>query len=117
MIYQLIAQASDPWTLPRLLELGLGGTAFGLVIWLVRHVTTKTIPDIMTQHKITNEAQLTAFERINREQRVEFREILESDRQLHHAREEAMRSEFRAAINKFENTLQRLDEQVAENKQ
>lgn len=93
----MLAQITDP---SRLVEYGIGISAFGLIVWLVHHVTSKTIPGLIGAFKETNEKQLEAFERVNKEQRVEFREILEKDRELHHAREEAQRKEFRDAIEK-----------------
>lgn len=79
-------------------DYGVAISAFGLVAWLVRHVTSTTIPGMIEDFKETSRTQLEVFERVNREQRQEFRETLESDRQLHHKREEALRQEFRDAI-------------------
>ncbi len=116
MIHDLILIAStpaDPWTLPRLIELGIGGIAMGLVVWLVRHVTTKTIPDMNNKHQEQTTKQLEVFERVNKEQRVEFREILESDRELHYRREAALRGEFKTALDEFKQTQSELVGQLA----
>ena len=82
----------------RLVEYGIGIGAFALVAWIVRHVTTNTIPGLVKDFKEAIKEQSDAFERTNRENRQEFREILESDRQLHHQREEVLRAEFREVM-------------------
>lgn len=95
-----------------LIPLGLGPAAFGLVVWVVRHATTKTFPALVADFKATNQAQLETFERVSREQRAEFREMQQADRELHHRREEAIRSEFRAAFDKFETAQERFAERL-----
>lgn len=84
--------------LSRFVEYGIGIAAFALVAWIVRHVTTKTIPKLVSDFREALKEQGESFERMNRETRQEFRDILESDRQRHYEREEAIRAEFREAI-------------------
>lgn len=91
----LIAQVTD---VSRLLEYGAGVAAIGLVLWLVRHVTTRTIPTLVKDFRESLKDQAETFERMNRETRQEFREILENDRRMHHEREESLRNEFREAL-------------------
>ncbi len=90
------------------MELGLGVASLGTILWLVRHVTTKTLPDLTERYEKTSAKQLESFERINRETRQEYREVLESDREMAYKREQNMRAEFQAAINKFEATIQQV---------
>lgn len=95
-------------TNPPYLELGLGVASLGTILWLVRHVTTKTLPDLTDRYEKASANQLEAFERINKETRHEFRGILEADRELHYKREQALRGEFQSAITKFEATIKQV---------
>lgn len=108
MITTLLAASSTP----PYLELGLGVASLATILWLVRHVTTNTLPDLTKRYEATSAKQLEAFERINRETRKEYREILEADRELHYKREQALRGEFQAAIKKFEATLNQVQEEA-----
>ena len=85
----------------QLAQLGLGVLAFALVVWIVRYVTTKTIPEMLAKHEAIATIQLQVFERVNKDTRVEFREILEKDREMHYAREKSLREEFRVALKEF----------------
>lgn len=104
--------AENALSIARLLELGLGAGAFALVAWIVRHVTTRTIPNLTASFERNQQQQTETFERVLRETRVEFREVLENDRQRHHDREEALRNEFRQAINRFESIQQRVVDEL-----
>lgn len=95
------------------MELGLGAGAFILVAWIVKHVTTRTLPELTKRFEAALTKQLEVFERVNKEQRVEFREILENDRKLHYEREAELRKEFRIAIDKFQSTQETICEQIS----
>ncbi len=76
--------------LAQLIQLGLGVGAFGLVVWIVRTATTKTIPDMQRDFKEMLLKQQKTFEDVSREQRKEFRDILEADRARHLEREKTI---------------------------
>lgn len=75
----------------QLAQFGLGVVAMALLVWIVRHVSVVTIP-----------AMLASFERINREQRQEFRDVLEADRQRHLQREQALQKIFTESLDRIE---------------
>ena len=87
-------------TIDQLTQAGAGIAAIALVGWMVRHVITVTIPAMNTQHYQHVQKLTETFERVNREQRSEFRELLEADRQRHQVREEGLRQDFRDAIDR-----------------
>lgn len=106
MIHQIaqtaqLANIIDPG-IQQIAQLGIGASAFVVLAWLVRHVTTKTIPDMMKSYAAQSKLQLEAFERMNKETRSEFRDILEADRHRHLEREQTQQKAFSEALNRIE---------------
>lgn len=72
--------------------------ATGVLAWLVWYCATKLIPKMIDKHTNAMNSQTEAFERINKEQRDEFRSILEADRERAVEREERQRKDFKEAL-------------------
>lgn len=92
-----ILASGDLLTLDNVLD--VGSTA--VLAWLVWYCATKLVPKMIDKHTEAMQQQNATFERINREQREEFRTILEADRERALQREQALQRQFSEALDRF----------------